>query len=62
MVKKLVVEYYVDHIHASHIEQEVLDQSINYLNVIFRTKTKEVSVTTGKVHGYLCIILNYSTE
>ena len=57
--EQLTVVFHVDDLKASHKEQAVLDEFIKQLKDIFG-KQNELSKSTGLVHKYLGMVLDYS--
>ena len=57
--KQHTVRFHVDDILSSHEDAKVNDEFHQWLNKTFG-KLKEVTVSRGKVHTFLCMELNFS--
>ena len=56
----MTIQFHVDDLKCSHMDQEVLDSLVKDLNNVFRTKKKELAETKGDIHEYLGLTINFS--
>jgi hypothetical protein len=57
---QIMIQFQVDDLKISHVKQSVINSVPADLNDKFGTKKKPLSATTGHVHDYLGIIIDYS--
>jgi hypothetical protein len=57
--KQVTIQFYVDDLKTSHKEQSVLDVILNDLDLEFGTKKKALTASTGLIHDYLGITINF---
>jgi hypothetical protein len=57
---QITIQFHVDDLKISHKEQSVVDSVLNDLNIKFGTKKKPLVASTGMIHDYLCITIDYS--
>ena len=48
--EQLTIQFHVDNLKYSHLEQSVLDNLVKELNDVFRTSKKELAETKGNIH------------
>ena len=59
--KQCTIQFHVDDLKMSHVEQSVLDGVINKLNDKFGVN-KKIAASYGKIHEYLGMTLDYSED
>jgi hypothetical protein len=59
---QITIQFHVDDLKISHIEQSVIDSVLTDLNDKFGTSKKPLAATTGAVHDYLGITIDYSDK
>jgi hypothetical protein len=57
---QITIQFHVDDLKISHIKQSVIDSVLNDLNKEFGTTRKPLAATTGMIHDYLGITIDYS--
>jgi hypothetical protein len=57
---QITIQFHVDDLKISHVKQSVIDLVLNDLNNKFGTSKKALSATTGDIHDYLGITIDYS--
>jgi hypothetical protein len=56
----VTIQLHVDDLKISHVKQSVIDSILDDLNKEFGTTKKPLAATTGLIHDYLGITINYS--
>jgi hypothetical protein len=57
--EQVTIQFHVDDLKISHKEQSVLDVILNELDLKFSTKKKALTASTGLIHDYLGITINF---
>jgi hypothetical protein len=57
---QITIQFHVDNLKISHVKQSVIDSVLNDLNNKFGTSKKPLAATTGDIHDYLGITIDYS--
>jgi hypothetical protein len=57
---QITIQFHVDDLKISHVRQSVIDSILTDLNNEFGTTKKPLAATTGHVHDYLGITIDYS--
>jgi hypothetical protein len=57
--EQVTVQFHVDDLKISHKEQSVLDVILNDLDLKFGAKKKALTASTGLIHDYLGITINF---
>jgi hypothetical protein len=57
---QITIQFHVDDLKISHVKQSVIDSVLADLNDEYGTKKKPLSATTGHVHDYLGVTIDYS--
>jgi hypothetical protein len=57
---QVTIQFHVDDLKISHVKQSVIDSILNDSNNKFGTSKKPLAATTGDVHDYLGITIDYS--
>jgi hypothetical protein len=57
---QITIQFHVDDLKISHMKQSVIDSVLNDLNKEFGTTRKPLAATTGMIHDYLGITIDYS--
>jgi hypothetical protein len=57
--EQVTIQFHVDDLKISHKEQSVLDVILNDLDLKFSTKKKALTASTGLIHDYLGITINF---
>ena len=61
--KQMTLVWHVDDIKVSHENQQVIDMFLNYLRDIYDDdEIGKMKVTKGKIHEFLGMTLDYSTQ
>ena len=60
--RQATIQFHVDDLKISHMEQSVIDSILHDLNKEFGTTKKPLAATTGLIHDYLGITIDYSEE
>ena len=60
--KQCTVQFHVDDLKLSHLEQEVLDDVVDHLNSIFGTDGDLLADSYGKIHEYLGMTIDWSSD
>jgi hypothetical protein len=60
--KQITIQFHVDALKISHMKQTVIDSVLNDLNEEFGTTRKPLTATTGLIHDYLGITIDYSEK
>jgi hypothetical protein len=59
---QITIQFHVDDLKISHVKQSVIDQVLIDLNNEFGTSKKPLAATTGDVHDYLGLTIDYSKK
>jgi hypothetical protein len=59
---QITIQFHVDDLKISHIKQSVIDNVLSDLNNKFGTSKKPLAATTGDVHDYLGLTIDYSNK
>jgi hypothetical protein len=59
---QITIQFHVDDLKISHVNQSVINSVLDNLNNEFGTSKKPLAVTTGDVHDYLGITIDYSKK
>jgi hypothetical protein len=59
---QITIQFHVDDLKLSHKKQSVIDDVLNDLNDTFGTAKKPLAATTGDIHDYLGITIDYSEK
>jgi hypothetical protein len=59
---QITIQFHVDELKISHNKLSVIDSVLNDLNNKFGTSKKPLAATTGEVHDYLGITIDYSEK
>jgi hypothetical protein len=59
---QITIQFHVYDLKISHVEQSVIDTVLTDLNNTFGTSRKPLAATTGDVHDYLGITIDYSEK
>jgi hypothetical protein len=57
---QVTIQFHVDDLKISHVKQSVIDSVLDDLNRTFGTTKKPLAATTGMIHDYLGITIDYS--
>jgi hypothetical protein len=57
---QVTIQFHVDDLKISHKDQDILDSILNDLDIKFGTKKKSLTASTGLIHDYLGITINFS--
>jgi hypothetical protein len=60
--RQITIQFHVDDLKLSHRDQSVIDQVLIDLNNKFGTTRKPLAATTGMIHDYLGITIDYSEK
>ena len=60
--KQITIQFFVDDLKVSHVDEEVIKKKIEKINDKFRTKTQQLNVTKGNVDDYIGLTLDYSHD
>ena len=60
--KQITIQFFVDDLKVSHVDNGVFKKEIEKLDDKFRTNTQQLNVTKGDVHDYLGLTLDYSHD
>ena len=60
--KQITIQYFVDDLKISHVDEKVVDKEIKRISKKFRTNTQQLNVIKGDVYDYLGLTLNYSHD
>jgi hypothetical protein len=60
--KQITIQFHMDDLKISHMKQSVIDSVLEDLNKEFGTTRKPLSATTGMIHDYLGITIDYSEK
>jgi hypothetical protein len=60
--KQITIQFHVDNLKISHMKQSVIDSELKDLNEEFGTTQKPLAATTGLIHDYLGITIDYSEK
>ena len=58
--EQLTIQFHVDDLRCSHMEQKVWDDLVKDLNNVFQTNKKELVETKGDIHKYLGLTIDFS--
>jgi hypothetical protein len=56
------IQFHVDDLKISHMKQSTIDNVLNDLNNTFGTAKKPLAATTGDIHDYLGLTIDYSEK
>jgi hypothetical protein len=56
---QITIQFHVDDLKISHVKQSVIDSVLSDLNNKFGTSKKPLAATTGDIHDYLGITIDY---
>jgi len=59
---QITIQFHVDDLKISHMKQSVIDDVLKDLNDAFGTNKKPLAATTGDVHDYLGLTIDYSEK
>jgi hypothetical protein len=59
---RITIQFHVDDLKISHMKQSVIDSVLDDLNNQFGTPKKPLAATTGDIHDYLGITIDYSEK
>jgi hypothetical protein len=59
---QITIQFHVDDLKISHKDQSVIDNVLSDLNNKFGTARKPLAATTGMIHDYLGITIDYSEK
>ena len=59
---QITIQFHVDDLKISHVKQSVIDSVLTDLNNKFGTAKKPLAATTGDIHDYLGITIDYSEK
>jgi hypothetical protein len=59
---QITIQFHVDDLKISHMKQSVIDDVLDDLNKKFGTSKKPLAATTGDIHDYLGITIDYSEK
>jgi hypothetical protein len=59
---QITIQFHVDDLKISHVKQSVIDEVLVDLNNKFGTSKKPLAATTGDVHDYLGLTIDYSKK
>jgi hypothetical protein len=59
---QITIQFHVDDLKISHVKQSVIDSVLTDLNNTFGTSKKPLAATTGDVHDYLGITIDYNEK
>jgi hypothetical protein len=57
---QITIQFHVDDLKISHVKQSVIDSILDGLNKEFGTSKKPLAATTGDIHDYLGITIDYN--
>ena len=60
--KQCTIQFHVDDLKLSHLEQHELDKIIDHLNVIFGSEGELLAASYGKVYEYLGMTIDWSMD
>lgn len=60
--KQYTIQFHVDKLKLSHLQQEELDKIIDYLNDIFGSDGEILLALYGKIQEYLGMTINWSED
>ena len=60
--KQCTIQFHVDNLKLSHLEQQELDNIINHLNDIFGSEGELLAASYGKIHEYLGMTIDWSVD
>jgi hypothetical protein len=59
---RITIQFHVDDLKISHMDQAVIDSVLNDLNNKFSTSKKPLAATTSVIHDYLGITIDYGEK
>jgi hypothetical protein len=59
---QITIQFHVNDLKISHVKQSVINSVLNDLNKEFGTSNKPLAATTGDIHDYLGITIDYSEK
>ena len=60
--KQCTIQFHVDDLKLSHLEQDELDKIIDHLNGIFDSDKELIATWYGKIHEYLGMTFDWSVD
>ena len=57
---QITIQFHVDDLKLSCFEEELLKKYVDKINKRFKTKFQELTITTGDIHEYLGMTIDYS--
>ena len=60
--KQCKIQFHVDDLKLSHLQQQELDNIIDHLNNIFGSEGELLAASYGKIHGYLGMTIDWSID
>ena len=55
----MTIQFQVDNLKCSHMDQSVMDNLVKYLNDVFHICKNELSETKGNIHEYLGLTIGF---
>ena len=60
--KQCTIQFHVDDLKLSHLQQQELDNIIDHLNGIFGSEGELLAASYGKIHEYLGMTIDWSVD
>lgn len=60
--KKIAIQFFMDYCIISSKQESDIKDLVKMMNNKFRTKTKELTITRGKVHKYFGTTIDFSRD
>ena len=60
--KQCTIQFHVDDLELSHLQQEELDKIVTHLNDVFGIEGELLAVSYGKIHEYLGMTIDWSVD
>ena len=60
--KQCTIQFHVDDLKLSHLEQQELDKIVDHLNDIFGSEGELLVASYGKIHEYLGMTVDWSVD